>query len=176
MVDGWIFLGKRYKGTKWNAGDFCILHLFDSYIRVCVCVCVYVCMCVCVCMCHTFPSSVGFSGGSAIKILCAYAGDASSIPGSGRNSGEGNGNPLQHFQPGKSHTQRSLAGYNPWGCKRVRHDRATQTTTTQPVLHARVPDFILHIHPFSSIILSDGSSSSSCPCLAQLFGVSSMDY
>ena len=46
------------------------------------------------------PSSVGFSGGSVIKILCANAGDASSIPGSGRNPGEGNGNPLQYSSLG----------------------------------------------------------------------------
>jgi len=28
--------------------------------------------------------------------------------------------------PGKSHGQRSLAGYRPWGYKRVRHDLATK--------------------------------------------------
>ena len=28
------------------------------------------------------------------------------------------------FLPGKSHGQRSLVGYSPWGCKRVRHDLA----------------------------------------------------
>ena len=28
--------------------------------------------------------------------------------------------------PGKSHGQRSLAGYGPWGCKRVGHDLATK--------------------------------------------------
>jgi len=27
---------------------------------------------------------------------------------------------------GKSHGQRSLAGHNPWGCKRVGHDLATK--------------------------------------------------
>ena len=26
------------------------------------------------------------------------------------------------FLPGEFHRQRSLAGYSPWGCKRVRHD------------------------------------------------------
>ena len=26
------------------------------------------------------------------------------------------------FLPGKSHGQKSLAGYSPWGCKRVGHD------------------------------------------------------
>ena len=33
-------------------------------------------------------------------------------------------NPL--FLHGKSHGQRSLTGYSPWGCKRVRHDSATK--------------------------------------------------
>ena len=31
--------------------------------------------------------------------------------------GKGNGNPLQVFLPGKSHGQKSLAGYSPWGHK-----------------------------------------------------------
>ena len=39
---------------------------------------------------------------------------------------EGNGNPFQYFLPGKSHEQRSLQGYSPWGRKRVRHDLATK--------------------------------------------------
>ena len=34
----------------------------------------------------------------------------------------GNGNPLQYSCLKKSHRQRSLAGYNPWGHKSVRHD------------------------------------------------------
>ena len=36
---------------------------------------------------------------------------------------------------GKSHGQRSLAGYSPWGCKRVGHDLATkqqQVTSFKP--------------------------------------------
>ena len=33
---------------------------------------------------------------------------------------------LPVFLPGKSHGQRSLAGYSPWGHKRVRHDLATK--------------------------------------------------
>ena len=35
-------------------------------------------------------------GGSVVKNPSANAGDAGSIPGSGRSSGEGNGNPLQY--------------------------------------------------------------------------------
>ena len=34
--------------------------------------------------------------------------------------------PTPVFLPGKSHGQRSLAGYSPWGHKRVRHDWATE--------------------------------------------------
>ena len=30
------------------------------------------------------------------------------------------------FLPGKSYGQRSLAGYSPWGCKKVGHDLATK--------------------------------------------------
>ena len=43
---------------------------------------------------------LGFPGGSVVKNLPAKAGDAGSIPGSGRRPGEGNGNPLQYFSLG----------------------------------------------------------------------------
>ena len=44
----------------------------------------------------------------------------SSIPGSGRRPGEGNGkHPTPVFLPGESHGQRSLAGYSPQGCKEL---------------------------------------------------------
>ena len=56
----------------------------------------------------------GFPGG---KNPPATAGVAGSIPGSGGSLGEGNGNPLQYSLPGKSHGQRSLVDYSPWGCK-----------------------------------------------------------
>ena len=49
-----------------------------------------------------------------VKNLPANVGDlrdAGSIPGSGRSPRERNGNPI--FLPGKSHGQRSLAGYSP---------------------------------------------------------------
>ena len=45
------------------------------------------------------------------------AGDLGSIPGLGRSSGEGNGQPTPVFMPGESHGPRSLVGYSPWGCK-----------------------------------------------------------
>ena len=40
--------------------------------------------------------AMGFLGGSAVKNLPANAGDLGSIPGLGRSSGVGNGNPLQY--------------------------------------------------------------------------------
>ena len=56
-----------------------------------------------------------------VKSLPANAGDEGLIPGSGRSPGGGNGNPSV-FLPGKSHGQRILASYSPWGHRRVRHD------------------------------------------------------
>ena len=41
-------------------------------------------------------SSQGFPGGSEVKASACNAGDLSSIPGSGRSPGGGNGNPLQY--------------------------------------------------------------------------------
>ena len=54
---------------------------------------------------------MGFPGSSDGKASAYNAGDLGSIPGSGRSHGEGNGNPLPVFMPGKSHGPRSLVGY-----------------------------------------------------------------
>ena len=54
-------------------------------------------------------------------------GDAGSIPGSRRSSGEGNGNPLQSSCLQKPHGERSLAGYRPWSCKES--DRTERLST-----------------------------------------------
>ena len=40
---------------------------------------------------------MGFPGDAVVQNLPVNAGDASSIPGSGRSPGVGNGNPLQYF-------------------------------------------------------------------------------
>ena len=42
------------------------------------------------------PVFLGFPGGSDGKASAYNVGDLGSIPGSGRSSGEGNGNPLQY--------------------------------------------------------------------------------
>ena len=53
-----------------------------------------------------------------VKNLPTNVGDAGSIPRSERSPGEGNDNPMTPvFLPGKSHQQRSLAGYSPEGRK-----------------------------------------------------------
>ena len=63
-----------------------------------------------------------------VKNLPANAGDArdaGSISGSGRSlEEEWQSTPV--FLPGKSHGQRNLASYSPWGHKRVRHDLMTK--------------------------------------------------
>ena len=61
-----------------------------------------------------------FPDGTGDKESACNAGDAGEIPGSRRSPGGGNGNPLQHFLPGKFQGQRSLVGYN-LGSQRVGH-------------------------------------------------------
>ena len=59
------------------------------------------------------------SGGSEGKASAYNVGDLGSIAGSGRSSGEGNGNPLQYSSPENPHGQRCLEGYSPWGHKEL---------------------------------------------------------
>ena len=73
-----------------------------------------------------------FPGGSVVKNLPANAEDARDeglIPELGRSPGAGNRNPLQYSCLGKSHGQRNLAGYSPWGHKEL--DTTEQLTLTQ---------------------------------------------
>ena len=68
----------------------------------------------------------GFLDGSVVKNPPANAGDADSIPGSGRSPGEGNGNPLHYSCLGNPIDRRSLAGQNLWDYKRLRHNLASK--------------------------------------------------
>ena len=63
------------------------------------------------------PIQEDFHGSSIGKECAGSAGDPGSIPGLGRSCGEGNGKPIPVFLPGKSHGQRKLVGYSPWGYK-----------------------------------------------------------
>ena len=66
-----------------------------------------------------------FSSSSVCKESTCNAGDPGLIPGSG-NTRPKKCQPTPVFLPGKSHGQRSLVGYSPWGCKRVEHDLGTK--------------------------------------------------
>ena len=69
---------------------------------------------------HTVHINMGFPSSSASKESACNVGDVGLIPGLGRSSGGGHGNPLQYSCLGNPHGQKSLAGYSPWG-HRVGH-------------------------------------------------------
>ena len=62
---------------------------------------------------------LSFLGGSAAKNPPANAGDSGSILGVGKVPRRRQWQPTLVFLPGKSHGQRSLMGYSPWGCKEL---------------------------------------------------------
>ena len=59
------------------------------------------------------------SGGSDEEESACNVGDLSSIPGSGRSPGEGNGNPLQYSCLKNPMARGAIAGYSPWGRKEL---------------------------------------------------------
>ena len=63
------------------------------------------------------------------RITC-NPGDMNWIPRLGRAPGTGNGNPLLH---GKSHGQRSQAGYSPWGHKELDMTEHTHMEKLEPL-------------------------------------------
>ena len=71
---------------------------------------------------------MGFPGGSVVKNLPANAGDMDLIPGSGRSTGDGNGNPLQYWCLENSMDIAWWAAIH--GISRVRPDLATKTAIT----------------------------------------------
>ena len=73
---------------------------------------------------HCIYNHVAFLGGSDLREFTCNAGDLDLIPGLGRSSGGGHGNPLQYPCLKNPHGQRSLAGYSPLGCKEL--DRTEQ--------------------------------------------------
>jgi len=66
------------------------------------------------------PQNTQGSGGLLVKNLFAHAGDKGSIPKLRRCLKKEMA--IRCGIPGKSHKQRSLTGYSPWGRKRVRHN------------------------------------------------------
>ena len=69
-----------------------------------------------------------------VKKSACNAGDRGLIPGSGRSPWRREWHPTSVFFPRKSHGQRNLVGYSPWGC-RVGHDWATNTLTLPLIQH-----------------------------------------
>ena len=69
-----------------------------------------------------------------VKNLPANVGDAGSIPRVRKIPWRRKQQPTPVFLPEKSHRQRSLAAYCPWGQKRVRNDLVTE----QQQQHLRV--------------------------------------
>ena len=80
----------------------------------------------------------GFPRWLSCKEPASQAGDTGSVPGKGQSPGEGSGHPSLVFLPGKSHRQRSLAGYCPWGLKGVEHDLATEQQQNEGLGSQRV--------------------------------------
>ena len=67
-----------------------------------------------------FTSLMVFPGGSDSQETACNVGDLCSIPGSGRFSGKGHGNPLQ-YSCLENPMDRGAWQASPWGCT-VRHD------------------------------------------------------
>ena len=60
---------------------------------------------------------MGFPGGSDSKASARNAWNMGSIPGSGKSPWRRKWQPTPVFLPGKSHGQRNMVGYSPWGHK-----------------------------------------------------------
>ena len=105
--------------------------------------------------------AVGLPGASMVKNPPANEGEKGSIPGSGMSPGEGHGNPIPVFLPGKSHGQRSQPGrLQSMGSQRVRHSRACRHTHGAQ----EGPDFlslgssfmtVIFVHFYTSIYSKD---------------------
>ena len=86
----------------------------------------YICIC-------THIQCMGFPGGPVVKNWPVSSGDTesvSSIPGSERSPGEGNGNPLQYSCLGNPIDRESWQANSPWGWKRDGHNLVTEHTHT----------------------------------------------
>ena len=65
--------------------------------------------------------------------------DVGSIPASGRSSGEGNGNPLQHSYLENPQTEEP-GRCSPWGCKESATIEHTSNTQNYELLPRKKPD------------------------------------
>ena len=75
-----------------------------------------------------------------VKKPLVKAGDVGLITGLGRSPGGKKQKPTPVLLPGKSHGQRRLAGYSPWGYKTVRQDIMTkQQTISHLIMESEFP-------------------------------------
>ena len=79
--------------------------------------------------------NLGFPGGLDGKKSTCNVGDVGLIPGLGRSSGAGNGNPLQFSCLENPHGQQSLAGCSPWDRK---ESDTTERLSTQKLEHREI--------------------------------------
>ena len=89
---------------------------------VCVCVCIYIYRCLYIQCLYIY---IGFPGGSVVKNPPSLACQCKSHrfnPWVGKIPWERKWQSTSVFLPGRSHGQRSLVGYSPWACKKIRHD------------------------------------------------------
>ena len=90
-----------------------------------------------------------------VKESTCNAGDMGLIPGLGRFPGGGNGNPLQCS--GKSHGQRSLVGYSPWG-----HKESNTTEHLNTHTHKWSTAFKNYESPYYNYIILDRGGLACC--------------
>ena len=107
---------------------------------------------------------LGFPGGSDDKESACYAGDLGSIPGLGRSSGGGHGNPLQYSCLENSMDTGS-SGLQSMESQTVRHDWATNIHTQafleafpDPTLRDRCLSSAFSLDLINSIILVSNST------------------
>ena len=89
----------------------------------------------------------GFPGGSVVKESACNTGDPGSIPGLGRSSGGGHGNPLQYSCLENPHGQRSLADHSSWGHKESDTNERLHITLIKPSIYREltVLDMVLRL-------------------------------
>ena len=93
----------------------------------------------------TIPVFMGFPGSSDGKEFTCNAGDLGLIPGLGRSSGGGQGNPLWYSCLENPHGQRSLAVYSSRGHKEL--DMTEWLSTAQHAEFEFISDFSLSSFP-----------------------------
>ena len=76
-----------------------------------------------------------------VKNPPADAEEAGSVPGSGRSSGGGNGNPLQYSCLEKSHGLKSLVAYSPEGCRELDMTEHTHIYAKATFREVRMPAY-----------------------------------